>query len=302
MNASVQQICEHLHKEASDTSEGQLWLGIDAGSPNAPPLPALLQQAIETPATLPVRPRHPSMEGHPCPHWLPLNLLRSQGSQLLALSVEHALAECAAPSLRQGQGRRISGWLLCGHDAEQAAQHLALSMVRKHPDGTACLLRLHDPAVMWAIWQVLDSTQRVQLLGPIQTWCLLDPRQRLTVLSETARDEKASLATWSEAQWQDIAHIGAFNKALRQQPPRSGKLDQCLQVALQAMRRARAAGFRHPQDLVAYATHAMNTHPRFDMHPLVRQALDLAQPDQSFCERVSGLSDEDWALVHRSTI
>jgi len=296
-------LSELLHRQITACGSDLVWLAIDAAAANAQPLPDELQQAVEGPAAHALKLNHPEVDRAHWPIWLPLNIAQTQGSDLLQMSIERALAECTVASLRQGQGRRIAGWLLVDESVDGAAQHWARQMLQRRANVGTKLLRLHDPAVLWALWQRLDPAQQRTLLGPVRSWWLLDPTGQMLKLSAPFAEAEAEArlsAPWSDTLWQDIEHIGAFNDALRHliEPPPN--LPHALDSAMRAMQRAEAAGFNHVKDLAAYAMHAIAVHDQFDSHPIIRRALAQTQADQHYVELVAGLSEEDWREVKQA--
>ena len=160
--AILQQLQDRLHTGA------QLLLALDAPSrPLAGAEAELNEQARQQGLLLPLK--HPQLGPARQPAWLPLNA----GAPALADSIAQALAEAEPDALALGQGRRVAGWLEIAGSAKLAAAHIGRQMIRRNSNGETHLLRLHDPAVSWALWPLLNTAQQHGLLGSIKRWWLL---------------------------------------------------------------------------------------------------------------------------------
>lgn len=302
-NAAAQ-ISQALHIAAAKHSNGMLWLAVDAANPNAEPLPAELDAALRGPGASTVPLRHRDIDPSLQPRWLALNTEQAYGSWLVQQSIEFALAELQPASLQQGRGRRIAGWLFLDGELSDALRHWGSQMILRKPSGQRCLLRLHDPAVLWALWGLLSPAQRDELLGAIRCWWLLDPAGHLVSLRPSATPAEKPGSPWSVQQWQDIDHVTSLNAALRDwlsQPEASTASQDALgdvrAAAMAAMRRAHAAGFRHQNDLSAYARLAITVHADFDSHPTVRESIANRAEDDLFTALVDTLTDRDWSTI-----
>lgn len=234
------------------------------------------------------------------PFWRRLDLGLAAGSFLLQDSLAFAVDELEPDRLAQGSGRRVAGWLEVQGDGASAALHIARKMIQRHPAHGRQLIRLHDPAVLWAIWPALSTEQQAGWLGPIRRWHLLDPAGNLVSLIRPDADTDG--AALSAAQWNDIENVTALNGAFRRWLPHGAAqaamdVERARAVASKALRRARDAGFSDTDDLVSYASHALLVHPEFDSHPLVQRALDRRVEGQHYGALIEGLTDEDWASV-----
>ncbi|MEO5795081.1 MAG: DUF4123 domain-containing protein [Rhodoferax sp.] len=305
---SLDAICESLHTEMAKKPGVALWLAVDGGFQDLPDtLSALQDKAV--PDRFSVTLLHPDIPRHWQPTWYALHLERPSDSDLLRASVELALAELQSDTLRAGDGRRIAGWLQIAGSVGEVAARIGRAMVQMHPDGHGSLLRWHDPAVLWALWPLLDSTQQATWLGSVQCWYLLDPLGCLAALhadkdSNTDVVSEVGVHAFSAHQWTNIGHIKAFNHGLRQylSQPEVGRPDlaQLHQVCMAALRRARALNFHDPGDLAVFAEHALCVHPYFDIHPLVQAVLKERDTDAYYSGVVAQLSVTDWQVVHAS--
>jgi len=296
----VTSISQSLHRIAQENCDGVLWLAVDATPASDEPLAEDIQAALDSPIAVTVPLNHSKIDKSLQPRWLPLNTEQAEGSFLLQDSIAQALSELRPSALQQGRGRRIAGWIELDGDIRQAAAHLGRQMIRRHPKGHNCLLRLHDPAVLWAVWPVLTGAQQRELLGPVSKWWLLDPAGELT--SMQSRDDGPA-SSWTLEQWIEIDNITPMNQALRDWSVSASlrePLPHVRQIAMQALRRAQVGGFSHPRDLAAFAVHAITVHPNFDTHPAVRRVLAQRKPDDKYMALIETLTERDWSDVRQS--
>ncbi|WP_374422616.1 hypothetical protein [Chromobacterium sp.] len=294
--AILQQLQDRLHTGA------QLLLALDAPSrPLAGAEAELNEQARQQGLLLPLK--HPQLDPARQPAWLPLNA----GAPALADSIAQALAEAEPDALALGQGRRVAGWLEIAGSAKLAAAHIGRQMIRRNSNGETHLLRLHDPAVSWALWPLLNTAQQHGLLGSIKRWWLLDPAGELICLqpAQTVAGAPRPLSRWEPALWEDLARIGPLNRALlawRELAPEcdGGKLETARLHAFSALRHASALGFDDEEDLSRFALHAITVHPRFYLHPRVQALLAEREADDFYSGLTDSLSEADWAAIAAS--
>lgn len=289
-----------LHAELATGREQSLWVAVDAAA--GPPGASLSECEERFYAALPGRSstkvhlRHPQLDPIWYPRWFMLELDVAADSFLLQDSVELALQELLPERLEQGKGRRISGWLCIEGGAEAAAERIGHRMMQRRQGGETRLLRLHDPAVLWAVWPLLSPGQQASWLGPVGAWWLLDPSGKLVSLASRAEPSDEPL---TDRQWLAIDNVTALNGALRECLPLNAQrnLDSLRQVAMHALDRARRHGFTDLRDLTLYAKHAMTVHPRFDQHDIVRQLLDHRDAEDHYTALVDALTEQDWLAV-----
>ncbi|MCX7205867.1 MAG: DUF4123 domain-containing protein, partial [Proteobacteria bacterium] len=147
--------------------------------------------------------KHRSLNPAMRPYWLPLP---GENSEFLLPSIEQALQEASPDLIAEGCGRRVAGWLEIAGDAKQAALHISEQMIRFSPLGGNHLLRLHDPAVLWALWPLLNHEQQKYLLGPVDSWSLIAPNGQLIALQikPDTGNNKGTPHIWGRELWQDI--------------------------------------------------------------------------------------------------
>lgn len=286
-----------LHLALADGS-GRCWLVID---PCLRPLDAALTFDAAVLARKPTQ--APSLgddDARLMPLLLELDSARAADSDIIRQAIEEALAECGAESLAQGAGRRICGWLESSADDRTLARHIADRFIVRRPGGVTKKLRWYDPAVLWAMWPLLEPAQRKSLLGPIDTWRLLDPAGRWRSLRADFTGEAPGRLNFSADQFAEIGRIGALNQALREWGAATAEADALMRardVATVALRRAADLGFADRADLAAFARHALTVHPRFDLHPLVRERLAKRDADDYFTALVDDLAPEQWQRI-----
>lgn len=303
--ARASALSDELHHALAAVADDTCWLVYD---------PALCPLAEDDIASQWARPAHPPMAvpiDHPqvdrslWPLWLPLDAATGHGSGVLQDSLHAALVELQPEALQRGQGRRLAGWLQLHDDCDpaRAARQLGRTMLQHPPDGGSTLLRLHDPAVRWALWPLLDAGQQAALLGPIRRWWGLDPTGHLCSI-ESARPSSEAL-TLRVDQWRDLELIQPLNRALgawlQHQPAAwQGRhaVHQARDLALQALRRAGQHGLQHPHDLAAFAGHALGVHPRFDEHSKMRRLLaQLQTTGEHYTAAAEALTADDWTAM-----
>lgn len=293
---------EALHRACESMGHSTIWLAVDRARHPLPPGEGV-DWHLRTPIQVPLR--HPEIDLSWWPGWYPLRLDRAQDSHALLHSVAWAMAECQPKALRAGRGRRVAGWLLM-RDADQpaAVQHWARSMVRRRSGrAAAVLLRLHDPAVLWSVWQLLSPAQRRQWLGPVAHWYLLDPTTRLTSLADDAAPGALAEAGAGDAlsalQWQDIELLTPLHQALRASLDRpeaqvAHGISWHFNMGLLALRRAQAWGLNNAHSLALFAETALLRHPAFDRHPRIQRLLNQRTADEPLGGVLSELDEADW--------
>lgn len=289
------EISDRLHRWAYGQSDGLLWLAVDAAAPESEPLPDSLQGLLDSDEVRTVRLPHPGVDPSFEPQWVRMDIRTATGSLALQDSIERAIAELAAAELKQGTGRRIGGWLAVNADVGSATRHWARQMIQRRPGGGTTLLRLHDPAVLWALWSLLSAEDRSGLLGPVSTWWLLDPQGGLASFTSSSAGFRS---TWAVRSWDDIDLIAPWNAALRDSD-RLMPLEEARRAAFNAMRRARQLGFGHVHDLSAFAIHAMTMHPMFDRHPAIAQVLQSRQADDRYTALIEAVDEAAWERVRQ---
>ena len=291
-------LSDALHRGLA-TGDSRCWLLID-------PVIRPLQPEREFDQAVSDRaPRQaPSPAGDPDPRLMPLlvelDSAQAADSDIIRMAIAEALEECSADSLAHGAGRRICGWLESKADGAVIARHITHHLIQRRPSGTKTLLRWIDPAVLWALWPLLEPAQRKTLLGPIGTYWLLDPAGRWLPLRPPAGVAATTGLHLTIEQWAEADAIRPLNEALRNWGAATAMPDQLIagrQNAAGALRRARAQGFSDPKDLAAYAGYALTVHPRFDHHPLVRECLAKRVEDDYFTALVDDLTPEDWQRI-----
>ena len=299
---SVRDVSEALHRACESMGYSTIWLAVDRAKQ---PLPVREGLDCHLTTHVPVALNHPEIDPSWWPGWYPLRLDRAQDSHALRHSVAWAMAECEPQALRAGRGRRVAGWLLM-RDADQpaAVQHWARSMVcRRSGRSAAVLLRLHDPAVLWSVWRLLSPIQRMQWMGPVAHWYLLDPTAHLTSLPKDgalgSAAEAGSGSVLNEAQWHDIELLTPLHLALRacldRPEVQAGRgISQQFDLGLQALRRAQALGLNDAHSLALFAETALLRHPAFDRHPRIQRLLSQRAADEPLGGVLSELDEEDW--------
>lgn len=298
-------LSDELHRALAAVADDTCWLVYD---PALHPLAeddeaAQWAKPEHSPMAVPID--HPQVDRSLWPLWMPLDAATGHGSGVLQASLHAALAELQPEALQHGHGRRIAGWLQLHDDCDpaRAARQLGRAMLQCPPGGGGTLVRLHDPAVRWALWPLLDAGQQAALLGQIRCWWGLDPTGHLCRI-ESAQPTSDAL-TLRVDQWRDLELIRPLNRALAHWLPDQPAawraphpVEQARDLALQALRRAHLHGLDDPHDLAAFAGHALCVHPRFDEHPRMRSLLKQRQASgEHYAAAVEALTDDDWSAI-----
>lgn len=296
--AQADSLSDDLHRSLA-SGNGRCWLVID-------PVPRPLVDTQPFDAAIldrkPIRAPSPApdVDTRHMPLLVELDSAQAADSGILRQAIEEALAECGAEPLAQGAGRRICGWLESSADGGTLARHLADRFILRPADDRPRKLRWFDPAVLWAMWPLLEPAQRKTLLGPIDAWWLLDPAGRwLTLRAQSAGKASAKLNVDAD-QLAELGRIGALNRALREWGAADALPDALINarvVATAALRRAAGLGFGDADDLAAFALRALTVDPRFDAHALVRERLAMRQDGDYFTGLVDDLKPEDWLRI-----
>ena len=254
-----------------------------------------------------IRWEHPNLMPEHRPYLMILDPSREADTRLLTASVQLALDDWALDSLSQRQGHRICGWIMTEQHPMLYFGHLAVR--RLPPDapnaGKQTLLRFYDPSVMPHLWRISDATQHQNLLGPVDTWLMLDRKLQLTSYHAPDKGEQYLATTFPHLnyrpeQWSALNNIGALNQAIVQwqishagQPPTATQID----AAALALMRARRYGIDEEEDLKTFAWHALTVHVHFDQHPLIKQAIARLPREEYYAAAVADLSEQEWRQV-----
>jgi hypothetical protein len=258
---------------------------------------------------------HPNLSSAHRPYLIALDLQRFPDAQVLQASVALALEDQALESLLQGAGHRICGWLFTQYPIRTLATHLGRLAVQRLPNdyptdaGKRMLLRYFDPSVMPALWHLSDVAQQHVICGPVAQWIMLDRTGHLQ--SRQAQPDSSADGIryavgpvqigYGTAQWLAVQSIGALNQVILQWqadsadglPPSASQIE----VATQALARARSHGIGDAQDLKAFAWHALTVHARFDAHPSVQAALQGRARKTFYTAAIAQLTEDDWLRI-----
>jgi len=301
----VQDISADLHRAAAKSGHQTLWLAMDGSDHTLPDIDGA--DWSSTRKWVEINLRHPEIDPQWHPRWFALNLAHAQDAHILNHSIVWALDERQPHHLRAGMGRRVSGWLLAQDDLiHTAAQHCAQLMLRRAPSSPGhFLLRLHDPAVLWAVWQILSPEQKNEWWGPVGRWHVLDPMGDLTLLDAPTHrhNEPANPPSHplSSQQWQDMQNITPLHRAMQtllaSMPAAPGQYKSWFLTGLQALRRANAHGVDDAHSLSLFAELALTRHPEFDQHPRVQQLLKQRAPGEPLGGLLCDLTEQDWQML-----
>lgn len=297
-------ICLQLHAAVAAAPGRALWLAVDG---NTLPLDETLADALAPLAaeavTVPLH--HSSILPEWQPRWYPLQLEKARDSEILRLSVLLAVLERRPEALQTGSGRRIAGWFMLRDKPLQAAQHCGSQMIQTKATDKRQLLRLHDPAVLWALWPLLSPDQQSALFAPMSDFWLLPPLGPCIRFdcAPTPLAQSSMMLSLTAEQWPDIELIAPLNTALRMLLANSAilpaELNTLHEIGLAALRRANRIGFADSKDLAGFAERALTIHPQFDRHPRIQKLLANYRPGDFFGGLVAELSEQDWQQIRQ---
>ena len=251
---------------------------------------------------LPIVPHGFSNEAHLFPWLLPLHegIADVTSRRRLLDEIDAATARDASET---PQAPCVLMLADCEASSESLTQHLASRSIATLATGDLAMLRWHDPAVLVQLRWMLHLSSWASLFGPIR---------RLTVWWKGGwysfdRPEDAACA-WTRFDAKEtrllhrIGQINAVLKALGHQSrttliERSQAIDALLAVA------ADRHGLHRADDQVAFATHALTVHPRFDHHPRIRallaeiRAQGAEEDPQTYSDATALLQFDDWQQI-----
>jgi Domain of unknown function (DUF4123) len=304
----VQAISDALHQACAASGQEIIWLALDGANS---PLPELEEGLMPWDARVrqPVTLRHPEIDVAWHPQWYALRLDKADDCHLLKYSIVWALEEAQPKCVRQGLGRKVSGWLAIDEPVHAAANHWASLMVCKVPNRVgSTLLRLHDPAVLWAIWRILTPAQQRHWQGPVQTWWLLNPAGQLAPLiaqqvSHTSPTLEPAVHL-SGGQWQSIEHVSAFNLGLQawmNQDHAQAVTTEMAELAfvngMRALQRANDLGISDLHSRALFCELALSQHPMFDQHPRIKALLSDFNAAHPLGGLMADLTAADWQTI-----
>jgi hypothetical protein len=213
-----------------------------------------------------------------------------------------SLADLHPDSYSCGAGQRIGGWLFSDAPPNLIANHLGALMVQRMPadfperGGKRHLLRVQDPLVLSALWEIVTPEQASVLLGPISAWYVVGTDFHLRTFTplKTTPYLDGSI-DFSVEQWQDIRALEYVHRAALLSR-RLFDMEQNRRPWLAAMRRAQQLGLSDEDDLRLFAHHAVTVHPYFDCHPALLDVLSQWRTE-GYGGATADLSDADWDTI-----
>jgi len=226
------------------------------------------------------------------------------GERLVNLSLSLAAREIVGEMHADYRGRSMCAWV-CGqpHPVKFAACLAQVTRVLR-PDGMSWPLRLWDPRVLWHLPRVLQPTHWLTVSRALHGWLTFDPLGQLSRIGATAADnshpEPCKLPlVFDEQAWQALKRIGMVNTVLQMATDWN-----LLPTEAQARRidaliaRCQSLGFDSEQDGLVFAATAMTCHEKFDRHPQVKGALEIAaRTGSSLSEALKQFDEPFWAAL-----
>jgi Domain of unknown function (DUF4123) len=210
--------------------------------------------------------------------------------------------ELAQTQVRQQEASVCSLMLASEQSAPDLARHLSIRIVvRLQPGGPPKLFRFFDPGTFVQMPGLLGDNGMDWLLGPVSS-ALVPWAGEWQIV-----EKRASAAGFrlSAEHLQEMMRMGATNRVAAQREPPSNQqvwIDRCHAIAGHVRRAHVEHGLTLQADQVAFATHAMQHHARFDEHPALTQlfaTLGRAQPEDEldYIELTGRITAPQWALI-----
>lgn len=222
--------------------------------------------------------------------------LRDWGPRLLPAKVAHV--EFA---LQEAFDALSASLLITSHASDVVARHLAQLVKLPQPDGTRLLFRFQDPLVMAHLLPLLVRGQQPALLGPIQSWWVLDECGSIVSaqnggvgnatrpLALTRNQMEALDATLLPAKV--IAQVNEVETTLL------ANRDRCAQWhdVRARLQRARAHGLVASQDLSLFVILSLQLPDDFDQAgPVARALAQVKATGIGFSTAVEQVPVEEW--------
>ena len=256
-------------------------------------------------------------EGIPCQRLTSQNFVNSD-SLLPSLITLRELSEAQSIGLleimqsqiEQGHAPVITGLFKTDNTPEQVKAYFSRHQVCTNLKGETAWLRLHDPRVWVHLQRVLGDDLFASLIHRIPHWTFfLCGEWRMW---EYARVESLpmiySYLSVDAAQWEDLQRIGLVNRCLR-----------CLGLETFDEITRYSPGIQHQithaqlkyqltraEDIVRYVHLAVQIHPQFDDHPVMREAhlryqklasQSKIDEDESVVDAFNEIPSSQWPVI-----
>jgi Domain of unknown function (DUF4123) len=292
-NLQVSHYSDVLHRQFDARGDCPYYLWIDPSLLHLRNESALWQ-LLEDRKAIGVPSYHAQLDARLCPQLYALDTALAQDSAIVQTSLVEAFNEMQAEPLSHGYGRAICGWLQTDEAPEALARRIGHAMIQTNARGQKVLIRYYDPAVIWALLPHLEEAQRSTLIGEGSDWYALDPTRNLMHLQapKSAAQATATASNWlTSKQWPIVEQTSPLHTALNAwglDPLTPEALYAARTTAQDALARAAALRITEPQDLAAFALHALQLHPHFDQHPTMQTLLKQCTEGRHY----SALADE----------
>lgn len=218
-------------------------------------------------------------------------------------------AECAEwvddvrQHLVEGEDCALSMVLATGSSDMQIAAHLAQRMVIQAPGSDRPMQwRFFDPGTFLQLPDILGDAGMAWLLGPVDA-VLVPWAGHWT---EFVRPGHAPPFRLGAGHLQALIRIGIVNRVVSQtlQPKDAADWIERCRVVHQHAIRGQKHGLVKQVDLVAFASNALNCHPRFDSHPRIHRLLDelrhaAPEDELDYRELSARIAPREWQAIAR---
>ena len=234
----------------------------------------------------------------------------ARAERVVTAAVRIALNEAVDTESPRFTGRTVCGWIVHDQQPSQTAQALVQAARLFKPDGTRHYLRLWDPRVCWHLPACLPAAHWADIRRAMGQWMFFDPLRQLVALDSfdpnplAAHTLQGQTTHRADAQtWQRLERIAPVNKLLAMSwdwglLPNAALGRQAEELVVRSVEH----GFDSEQDVLVFAACGLTSHPQFDQHPEVRDALANAasagEPLRSALER---FDETFWTQLQANT-
>jgi hypothetical protein len=234
----------------------------------------------------------------------------ARAERVVSAAVRIALSEAFDADAPGFTGRTVCGWIVHDEQPSQSARALAQAARLLKPDGQRHYLRLWDPRVCWHLPARLPAAHWAGIRAAMGRWMFFDPLRQLVALDSF--DPNATIMHTPPDQaihradvrtWQSLERIAPVNKVLAMSWDWGLLPNAALaQQADELVARSIEHGFDSEQDMLVFAACGLTSHPQFDKHPQVRDALaKAASASAPLRSALEHFDDTFWAQLQTNT-
>lgn len=296
------QLSHQLNLVLNQHQIDSVWLLVDPLLRPFDDLQAELEEYFLEAKKIPLAILHDEIAQADCPFFIQFNVNDQKANHCLRLVLQEAIEELNSGLLVTGSGRRFCMLIATNQPATLAKQWARYSIQNR--EMRQIWLRLHDPAVFWQLWKILDKEQHSQLIEPSEHIWLLDPRANLVHYQSTVNSpiDNNHLLRMTESQWLKIDQIQQVNLVLQQLGdvvPRKNEshLYNIKHQLTQALDMAVSLTFMDVEDQRLFMQHAIKYGGLFYQQQDIFTRLKNKQPDDYYQVIIADLLNDDNELI-----